>query len=571
MAIHFSRLFYKNFLSTGNAGTTIQLDRNPTTLVQGTSGAGKSTMIDALCFGLYGKPFRSIPKNGLVNSVNGKQCEVQIDFASNGKQYRVVRGIKPTKFEIYCDDVLVNQDAALRDYQQVLENQILMMTFKTFTQIVILGSTAYTPFMQLSTGARREVIEDILDIGIFSAMSQMLKTRIQENKDQRAIVDAEIKAKKERAAGLQRLISVLSEKRTEEETGIRAELSELEKEIKHIEDEIDQLISENDALTTKLAKHQQLVDASNKILSDVSAREASMKIVSNQVAFFNDNDECPTCSQTIASEHKQSMVGALTVQMEESKKKIDDYKNMRQLIKEKLDANAVTLNRVSQNNVQLAALRAKCTALQNRQLSCINRLQTMGDDSTDVDTPRNDLRQVAKEAASLVERRKELSEQTQMQEHASMLLRDTGIKTAIIKEYLPLINRYLNKYLDDMQMGVEFVLDENFVETVKSRYRDDFAYGNFSEGERLRLDLAIILTWRKIAELKNSTSCNLLILDEILVGRLDEQNINSVLELIQDLASHGANIFAIAHGDTVSDAFRGLIRFEKQGNFSVIV
>ena len=571
MAIHFSRLFYKNFLSTGNAGTAIQLDRNPTTLVQGASGAGKSTMIDALCFGLYGKPFRSIPKNGLVNSVNGKQCEVWIDFTTNGKQYRVVRGIKPTKFEIYCNGVLVNQDAALRDYQQVLESQILMMTFKTFTQIVILGSTAYTPFMQLSTGARREVIEDILDISIFSTMSQMLKARIQENKDQRAMVDAEIKAKKERAEGIQRLISVLSEKRAEEETGIRVELTELEEEIKGIEAAIEMLVAENDALTAKLAKHQQLVDASNKILSDVSAREASMGIVSKQVAFFNDNDECPTCSQHISSEHKQTMVNALSAQIGEAKKTIDDYKVMRQRIKEKLDSNAAVLSQVGQNNVQLASLQAKSAALQNRQLSCINRLRAMGGTDSDVDTPRNELRQVAKEAAALVERRKELSEQAQMQEHASMLLRDTGIKTAIIKEYLPLINRYLNKYLSDMQMGVEFMLDENFVETVKSRYRDDFAYGNFSEGERLRLDLAIILTWRKIAELKNSTSCNLLILDEILVGRLDEQNINSVLGLIQDLAAHGANIFAIAHGDTVSDAFRGLIRFEKQGNFSVII
>ena len=571
MAIHFSKLFYKNFLSTGNGGTTIQFDRNPTTLVQGASGSGKSTMIDALCFALYGKSFRSITKPGLVNSVNGKQCEVQVEFSTNGKNYRVIRGIKPTKFEIHCDDVLLNQDAALRDYQQVLENQILMMTFKTFTQIVILGSTAYIPFMQLTTGARREVIEDILDIGIFSTMNQLLKVRYQETKDQQTAIDAEIKTKKEKAEGLKRLIDALSEKKDEESDLIKLEIEQLKSEIENIGNEISALVSSNNDLLEKTKKHKQLIEANNRLLEEVSSREATNKLHRNQISFFDANDNCPTCSQTISDDHKKTMISELTTKMSVAESKIVEMVDMRKKIKEKIDAINQILSEIDANNTQIKVLDSKTNVLQSRQISCVERLQTIQTENTDVETPKQELKEVAKEVLSLVERRKELAEQRQLQENAGMLLRDTGIKTAIIKEYIPLINKYLNKYLSDMQLDIEFTLDENFNETVKSRYRDDFAYGNFSEGEKLRIDIAILLTWRQIAKAKNSTSCNLLILDEVLTGRLDQTNQDIVIDLINSISHTGTNVMIIAHADNLMDKFRGGIKFEKQGNFSVMV
>ena len=571
MAIHFSKLFYKNFLSTGNGGTTIQFDRNPTTLVQGASGSGKSTMIDALCFALYGKSFRSITKPGLVNSVNGKQCEVQVEFSTNGKNYRVIRGIKPTKFEIHCDDVLLNQDAALRDYQQVLENQILMMTFKTFTQIVILGSTAYIPFMQLTTGARREVIEDILDIGIFSTMNQLLKVRYQETKDLQTAIDAEIKTKKEKAEGLKRLIDALSEKKDEESDLIKLEIEQLKSEIENIGNEISALVSSNNDLLEKTKKHKQLIEANNRLLEEVSSREATNKLHRNQISFFDANDNCPTCSQTISDDHKKTMISELTTKMSVAESKIVEMVDMRKKIKEKIDAINQILSEIDANNTQIKVLDSKTNVLQSRQISCVERLQTIQTENTDVETPKQELKEVAKEVLSLVERRKELAEQRQLQENAGMLLRDTGIKTAIIKEYIPLINKYLNKYLSDMQLDIEFTLDENFNETVKSRYRDDFAYGNFSEGEKLRIDIAILLTWRQIAKAKNSTSCNLLILDEVLTGRLDQTNQDIVIDLINSISHTGTNVMIIAHADNLMDKFRGGIKFEKQGNFSVMV
>ena len=571
MAIHFSKLFYKNFLSTGNGGTTIQFDRNPTTLVQGASGSGKSTMIDALCFALYGKPFRSITKPGLVNSVNGKQCEVQVEFSTNGKNYRVTRGIKPTKFEIHCDGVLLNQDAALRDYQQVLENQILMMTFKTFTQIVILGSTAYIPFMQLTTGARREVIEDILDIGIFSTMNQLLKVRYQETKDQQTAIDAEIKTKKEKAEGLKRLIDALSEKKDEESDLIKLEIEQLKTQNTNIGNEISALVSSNNELLEKTKKHKQLIEANNRLLEEVSSREATNKLHRNQISFFDANDNCPTCSQTISDEHKKTMISELTTKIAVAESKVTEMVDMRKTIKEKIDAINQILTEIDANNTQIKVLDSKTNILQTRQISCVERLQTIQTENTDIEPPKQELKEVAKEVLSLVERRKELAEQRQLQENAGMLLRDTGIKTAIIKEYIPLINKYLNKYLSDMQLDIEFTLDENFNETVKSRYRDDFAYGNFSEGEKLRIDIAILLTWRQIAKTKNSTSCNLLILDEVLTGRLDQTNQDIVIDLINSISHTGTNVMIIAHADNLMDKFRGGIKFEKQGNFSVMV
>lgn len=568
--ILFTKLFYKNFLSTGNAGSTIFLDRTQTTLIQGQSGAGKSTLIDALCFGLYGKPFRNINKPQLVNSINQKHCEVQVEFTVHSKKYKVVRGIKPAKFDIFCDDKLVTQDAAVKDYQHVLEQQIIMMSFKTFTQIVILGSTAYTPFMQLTAASRREVIEDILDIGIFSTMNQLLKQQVQETKDQLVFVDSEIKSQKEKADGLKRLIEVLSSKRTDEIDGTREKLATVVQTILTHEEDMDNRIDENKELEEKTAKLKGLFDASNKLLENIAVTESKHENIKDQFGFFDENNLCPVCHQDIEEEHKHKMVNDLNIQMESNLEKMANFKDMRAKIRSRIDELQKVMEQVVENNKKIESLNASILILQQQELDYIEKLNSLSIQS-DIDTPREELKTVARSVLSLVDRKKQLSESRQMQEGASLLLRDSGIKTAIIREYLPIINKLINKYLSELELFIEFNLDESFNEVIKSRHRDEFTYDSFSAGEALRIDLAMLFAWRHIAKLKNSASCNLLILDEILVGRLDSTNSDIVINMINKLAHEGNNIFAISHGDHLQDKFRGLVRFEKQGDFSVMV
>lgn len=567
--IEFTKLFYKNFLSTGNAGTTIFLDRSPTTLIQGTSGSGKSTMIDALCFALFNKPFRNITKPQLVNSINQKHCEVQVEFKVHSKNYRIVRGIKPAKFDIFCDDKLVTQDAAVKDYQNVLEQQILMMSFKTFTQIVILGSTSYTPFMQLSAAARREVIEDILDIGIFSTMNQLLKQQVQDTKDQITYVDTEIKTQKEKAEGLRRLIDVLSTKRSDEIDSIYAEIASLKTTITAHDKELEEKIAENVALGERTKRLTELLDASNKLLESVVTTESKHEILKEQFSFFKDNDNCPTCRQGISGEHKHGMVYELNLEMELNLERMANFKDMRAKIRNRISEMQVLVEQVVENNKRIESLGDSIQLLQKQELAYVNKLQGI-QEQTDISVPREELRGVARGVLSMVERKKDLSEQRQIQENAGMLLRDSGIKTAIIREYLPIINKLINKYLVELELFIEFNLDDSFNEVIKSRHRDEFTYDSFSAGEALRIDLAMLFAWRHIAKLKNSAACNLLILDEILVGRLDSTNSDIVIAMINQLAHEGNNIFAISHGDHLQDKFRGMVRFEKQGDFSVM-
>lgn len=569
--IHFKTLFWKNFLSTGNAGTTVQLDRNPTTLIQGASGSGKSTMIDALCFGLYGKPFRTISKNQLINSVNQKQCEVHVEFSIGSKNYRVVRCIKPNKFDIFCDDKLVTQDAAVKDYQKVLEQQILMMTFKTFTQIVILGSTAYTPFMQLPAAARREVIEDILDIGIFSTMNMLLKQQIQETKDTQTHVDSEIKAKKEKTDGLKRLIEVLSTKRDGEVLELQQKLESVKLEIIDLEKQIDVLVAKNEKLSTKTTKLKDMLEANTSIVEKIAGSEHLRDQHESHLNFFNENDNCPTCQQGIPHEHKHNMVKDLLSSIQDVEERLENYREMRTKMRDRISEVQQIVSEVNGNNTKISELTYASTLLMKSQLDYVKKIETISTQSSDIDGPREELKEVARVVLSLIEQKKQLAETRLLQENASVLLRDTGIKTAIIKEYLPIINKLLNRYLIELQMDVEFTLDEQFNEVVKSRHRDEFTYGSFSEGEKLRLDLALMMTWRHIAKLKNSASCNLLIIDEVLSGRLDSTNQDIVIEMINNLAHEGSNILIIAHQDGLADKFRSGLRFEKQGNFSVMV
>ena len=571
MAVQFKTLKYKNFLSTGNAGTTIQLNRNTTTLIQGVSGAGKSTIIDALCFGLYGKPFRNINKPALINSINQKQLEVEIEFTTDGKDYRIVRGIKPAKFEIYQGKKMLNQDAAVRDYQKVLEDQILKMTYKTFTQIVILGSTAYTPFMQLTPAARREVIEDILDIGIFSTMNQLLKQQIQETKDKQIEVDSDLKSHKTKAEALKHLIDVLSTKQDGEIAALEQKVQALHQQRVTTEQDISDLDAKILELTEKTADSRKLIDASNQLLTKATQIEVEIEKNDDTISFFNHNDTCPTCQQDIAASWKDHMCVELTDVNSSLSDKFKEVVALRDKIKNKI----VEITRLSELKSEYVAQRAakqrELDLINSQVMSILAELEEKQTTSADIETAREDLKTVAAKAMALVKQKKALAEQRELQEASSTLLRDTGVKTAIIREYLPIINKGINRYLGDLELFVDFTLDENFNEVIKSRHRDEFTYNSFSTGERLRIDIALLMTWRYIASLKNSASTNLLIIDEILSGTLDKSNQDIAVDLISSVSNDGTNVFVIAHGDSMNDKFRSTITFEKKGDFSVIV
>ena len=570
MAVHFKSIKWRNFLSTGNGFNTILFDKNPTTLVQGVSGSGKSTMIEAVTFALFGKPFRNINKPQLVNSVNQKNCEVILEFDTDGKAYKVVRGIKPAKFEIYCNDILLNQDAAARDYQKVLEQQILQFTYKTFTQVVILGSTSFTPFMQLNPSARREVIEDILDIGVFSTMNQLLKQQMQETKDEQHDIDSTIKTLKEKASGLKHLIEVLTEKQQTAVDAVTAKLDKTKTDYVALLEEEKALVAEGNAIQRECnldVNHQITLSSLNSKMLKV---KHAINSTSESIEFFTINDECPTCAQGITHEHKHIKIDEYKTQQELHSTKLQQFKDeiaaVNQLIAEQDAANVKLRDiqlRLSSNSASRKVLAQTIDQLENELVDA-----STSDD--EIESARGKLRDVARDVIAMADRKKELAAQREIQETAFMLLRDTGIKTAIIREYLPLINKMVNKYLTEMELFVQFDLDEAFNETIKSRHRDVFTYDSFSEGEKLRIDMAILFTWRHIARLKNSVNTNLLIMDEIMGGKLDQSNNDLVMDIINTVAHDGTNVFVIAHGDALADKFRSSILFEKINGYSVM-
>jgi len=571
--IQFQTLRYTNFLSTGNAGITIDFDKYPTVLVQGMSGSGKSTMIDALCFGLYGKPFRNINKPGLVNSINQKQLLVEVEFITNGVKYKIIRGIKPNLFEIYANGTMINQNAALKDYQKVLEQQILRMTMKTFTQITILGSSSYTPFMELPAAARREVIEDILDIGIFSVMNNLLKVNIQDTKEQQVKNDADLKIYKERAKNLQKLIEVLTSKQNDEIEEVQDIIRTLQEEVdtKSSEREVYTLANDTIMLGTKeLNSYKEwkknLSDNQNKI-SEFAAEKRQYK---KNLEFFNQKDVCPTCSQGICDDHKNSTITFYTDLLEQIKNKIDKLEIEQKRIVETINRIEVAQSDIDANNFSIQSLNNSIGMLEKQLDQNINKLKAKKAPTADVSVSQKELKECAKLFLLEKERKQTLATDREIQEAASSLLKDSGIKTAIIREYLPLINKLLNQYLNRMGLFVDFFLDESFNEVIKSRYRDIFCYGNFSAGEQLRISLAILFTWRHIAKLKNSAATSILVFDEILTGKLDGENTDILINLINDIADEGTNIFVIAHADALHDKMTSTLKFTKQGDFSVM-
>ena len=559
----------KNFLSTGNAFTEIQLDQNPSTLVVGENGAGKSTILDALCFVLFNKPFRQISKSQLLNSINQREAEVEVEFTTQNKKVKIIRGIKPNKFEIYVDDVMINQNANAKDYQKHLEQQILKFNYRSFTQVVILGSSTFVPFMQLNSKARREVVEDILDIKIFSLMNLVLKTKVREINTN--ITDSNY------ATDLTKSKIEIQEKYIEDSKNNRDTiLSEKTNLISANEEEIfankkkeTELQQSTDTFLEAMKGEDKVTDKRDKLkdiqfsLKDKHNRNTSL------IKFFEENDDCPTCEQHIDEEFKcksidekllevrelETGLHKLSDEMNKVNKKVKDFRNL--------------ASAIQKNQVEIGKYRSTITQLEKFNSTLEAEIKQIKDkEIAEEDVKKLD--KLQEKLYSLDSTSKKLKEELFYYDVARNLLQDTGIKTKIVKQYLPIMNKLINTYLSSMDFFVNFNIDENFNETIKSRFRDDFTYANFSEGEKMRIDLALLFTWRAIAKMKNSTNTNLLILDEIFDSSLDTDGTDAFLKILGTFDKE--NVFVISHKqDMLFDKFRHTIKFEKSRNFSKVV
>ena len=568
--IVFKSIEWKNFLSTGNSPNKVLLNKSSTTLIIGKNGEGKSTILDALCFALFGKPFRNINKNQLINSINGKGTLVTIEFSANGKEYKVVRGIKPNIFEIWCNDELMNQDAAAKDYQKALEQQILRLNYKTFTQVVILGSASFVPFMQLTSYQRREVIEDILDIRIFSTMNTLLKDKANETKSEISRIESEITTAKTQVEGQTLLIKTLTAAKSDAIESLLAKVETNNGQILSSERAVAQLVAEITTLKSRTAKKGEVDTAIEEAKSIRSKLNAKIEHCTHHSEFFTENDVCPSCSQDIPDAHKQSILKDLNSKIDDNNSKIEELETVLTKLNTQLSDISSVLEEITDKNIEMSTQNSTITLLNKQNAELQSEIEAHKADTTNVDEEKRKLKDLAQDAMAKIKEKTTLLETRNIEEVASILLKDTGIKTAIIREYLPVMNKLINKYLNAMDAYIHFELDESFNESVKSRFRDDFTYASFSEGEKMRIDLAILFTWRQVAKMKNSVNTNLLLLDEIFDSSLDTAGTDYFLNLMNSFGEN-SNIFVISHkGDQLFDKFRSVIKFEKRNDFSVI-
>jgi len=569
--ILFQTIRWKNFLSTGAAFTEINFTKSTNTLIIGQNGAGKSTILDALCFGLFGKPFRKINKPQLLNSINGKDAVVEVEFNIGQKRYKVIRGIKPNVFEIYLNDVLLNQDAASKDYQEVLEKNILKLNYKSFTQVVILGSASFVPFMQLSAADRRNIIEDLLDIQIFSSMNAIVKEKMSALKDGITKSKYDIKLVEEKI-NLQMQNIEENKKNNDAEIGRKlAEIGESKMQMSALRNDVEKINRHVSILQSKVGDKKEKLDKKAKGLFQIKGKvQTNIDRNEKEIQFYESNHDCPTCKQSITTEWKDS-------QVKEKAEKITTQRTGLQEIEEELkkvtdEVTSITdiLTHINEHNGEIIKHNSTISAISSYITKLngeIDELNKKGVDTEGSDQKLVDLKAELKTYNQLYE--EQLTEK-HYHEFAGTLLKDGGIKTRIIKQYLPIMNKLINKYLTAMDFFVNFNINENFEETIKSRHRDEFSYANFSEGEKMRIDLALLFTWRQIAKLKNSTNTNLLILDEVFDSSLDTVGTEEFLKLINEMGTD-TNVFVISHkGDQLFDKFRSIIKFEKKNNFSRI-
>jgi DNA repair exonuclease SbcCD ATPase subunit len=567
--ILFKKVRFKNFGSFGNNFTEIVLDSKPTTLVCGTNGNGKSfALLDSITFALFGKPFRKINIPQLPNSINKKDCLVELEFTIGKVSYLIRRGLNPKIFEIIQDNVLLNQTSKTKDYQRYLEEDILKMTFKSFTQVVILGSTSFIPFMQLTAADRRAVIEDILDIGIFSEMNVVLKEKVSQMKTKQQTLENKLEILVEKERVIRGYISNLEKMKKETD-------DERKEKIKEYEQNIEDLKSERLPYEKELNDLEEIVKDINTIQKNITSfntiqgrLEENLEKVNSEILFHESNHVCETCKQIISDDVKNKCISEKTEKLKEIESGIEKAKQSLKKYNEEL--------KVAQDqNKKITSLKFKISSIDDRISNIqkdINKLNIPTKTSnTDIENERKNLDKITSDKNKI---KSDLTKMTEDEEYMNVvgtLLKDSGIKAKIIKYYLPIINKLINKYLSSMDFFVKFNLDEEFNETIKSRHRDDFSYASFSEGEKMRIDLSLLLCWREIARMKNSVSCNLLILDEVFDSSLDSGGTEEFMKLLQVLGKN-SNIFVISHKtDQLIDKFSTILSFEKKNNFSRMV
>ena len=568
--ITFHNVRWRNFLSAGNQWTEISLDTHKNTLMMGHNGSGKSTFLDALTFALFGRPFRKVNKGNVVNSINQKNCLVEIEFTANNKRYKVIRGAKPNVFEIYCGDTMVNQDAAAKDYQEHLEKYILKMNYKSFTQIVILGSASFTPFMQLSSNDRRAVIEELLDIQIFSAMSTVIKNRLQLNKESLDKAKIQLSSKEENKTYIEQTLVSL---RANSETKL-ADLKDKEKELN------DSLLSQKEELTNRQAMLDKALEQDldlapvkskhSKLISLKAKMENNRDRHVSDIDFFSASGNCPTCHQEIEHEFANRMIEKNNAKIGELNDGLNKIAEQIETVLSEIEKIDEILTNINQIKMDLSSAKSTYNNIVNNLRQVVDAIESIKTSDTTTQESERQLETVEHDISTLQKEKEALLDERQYIDLATTLLKDGGIKTKIIKQYLPIINKHINKYLAKLGFFVNFNINESFEESIKSRYRDEFSYHNFSEGEKLRIDLAILLTWRQVAKLKNSVNVNILVFDEILDRAMDTSGIDEFIRIMWDLGHEGGNIFVISHKDTMVDKFQRTLQFQKVKNFSIM-
>ena len=567
--IIFNKVRWKNLLSTGNTFIEVDLSKNHTTLIVGDNGSGKSTMLDALCFALFNKPFRDIKKEQLINTINMGGVEVEVEFVIGKKQYLVRRGIKPNFFEIYCDNELIDQDAANIDYQKYLEQNILKINYRSFTQVVILGSSSFVPFMQLKTQHRKEVVEDILDIKVFSTMNLLVKQKQKE-------IETEVKDIEKEVEHLKEKIGIQEKHIAEAQKQQQSTIDEYKDKIENNNNTIKEYNSKIEYIQSNIKEQKDKIVDEESVKKNLKKLENFELTIENKVSkkkkdikFYSEKDECPTCKQDIDDQFKTSMI-------DEGEKKLTELETaLEQLNKEvtgkqrRLEEITTEYEKIKLKEIEIAKYNQSITELNNFNTKINLDIERIVNSSKDVSEAQGTLKTYNENLQEKDHKKIESLEELDYIQAAKQMLHDSGIKTKIIKMYLPVMNQLINKYLASMDFFVNFKLDGEFNETIKSRYRDDFSYTSFSEGEKMRIDLALLFTWRAIAKMKNSVSTNLLILDEIFDSSLDVTGTDDFLKIINTLSDE--NVFIISHKtDMLVDKFANQIKVEKYKNFTRI-
>ena len=569
--ILFKKVRWKNLLSTGNIFTEIDLTKYNSTLIVGTNGSGKSTILDAISFALYNKPFRKINKPQLINSINGKDLVVEFEFVVGSNYYKIVRGIKPNRFEIYKNDILLNQDADSKDYQEVVEKQIIKMNHRTFSQVVVLGSSTYVPFMQLAAAARREVIEDLLDLQVFTTMNTLLKSKISVNQDS-------IKQAKYDSDLIDEKINIQNSYIDSLNKDVQNKVDENNLKIQQTQAEIDAIVvnvtTKSNTIDDRLKQAANIDKLTKRMEKSVILKEKTIDRISKlnkEIKFFHDNDDCPTCKQGIQHEFKSEAINTKQTQLDEIQQNLT-------LLEQDYNTTVTEISKINVIQKEIQLIQQEVTRLQTEITSkkkfikyLQDEIDALGSNTANVDAEKQKLKDLKKLKQEAEDKKQKLLEDYEILQAASALLKDGGIKTRILRQYIPIINKLINKYLAAMDFFVQFEIDEQFNETIKSRFRDEFSYNSFSEGEKMRINLAVLFTWRAIAKMRNSAATNLLIMDEVFDSSLDSNGTDEFLKIIQTLTAD-TNTFIISHKtDQLFDKFHNVIKFEKTKNFSRII